>query len=198
MRASDRYYFLPAILFSFILSGCVVRTYTVTKDRPDQVLESGNRGYLKGAQPAGEEKERKVTRTTNVMEIEFHSPIKFDKKSRVKGGKKKTKEVVPEVIEEEAAPGNRGYVTESETPQIIEPTETIFEKYTVQKDDTLQKISGKFYGTTKKWNKVYQANKDALKDPDRLYAGQVLNIPVESSGKAKQEQKPEPVKENLK
>jgi nucleoid-associated protein YgaU len=50
----------------------------------------------------------------------------------------------------------------------------------VQKDETLQKISHKFFGTTKKWTKIYELNKDTLKSPNKLYPGQVINIPVES------------------
>ncbi|MDD2680209.1 MAG: LysM peptidoglycan-binding domain-containing protein, partial [Candidatus Omnitrophica bacterium] len=53
------------------------------------------------------------------------------------------------------------------------------QKYTVGKNDTLQKISKKFYGTTKKWTKIYEANKDVLSGPDKVYPGQELNIPQE-------------------
>ncbi|PIQ88790.1 MAG: hypothetical protein COV72_06520 [Candidatus Omnitrophica bacterium CG11_big_fil_rev_8_21_14_0_20_42_13] len=52
-----------------------------------------------------------------------------------------------------------------------------FKEYTVEKNDTLQKISQKFYGTTKKWKKIYDANTDTLKSPDKVYPGQKLNIP---------------------
>jgi nucleoid-associated protein YgaU len=52
-------------------------------------------------------------------------------------------------------------------------------RYTVSKEDTLQKISLKFYGTTKKWGKIYNANKETLKAADRIYPGQTLNIPIE-------------------
>ena len=49
--------------------------------------------------------------------------------------------------------------------------------YTVRKADTLQKISLQFYGTTKKWPLLYQANQDKLKGPDKIKPGQVLVIP---------------------
>ena len=52
-----------------------------------------------------------------------------------------------------------------------------FEQYSVGKNDTLQKISKKFYNTTKKWPKIYEANKDILRTPDKLYPGQTLKIP---------------------
>lgn len=49
--------------------------------------------------------------------------------------------------------------------------------YVVEKGDTLQKISEKMYGTTKRWKKIYEANKDALKSPDMIKVGQRLVIP---------------------
>ena len=35
--------------------------------------------------------------------------------------------------------------------------------YTIRKGDTLSKISKRFYGTTKKWKKIYKKNKKVLK-----------------------------------
>ncbi|MBI3322737.1 MAG: LysM peptidoglycan-binding domain-containing protein [Candidatus Omnitrophica bacterium] len=49
--------------------------------------------------------------------------------------------------------------------------------YTVQKGDTLQKIASKFYGTSKPWRKIYEANQASLKSPDSIYPGQKLVIP---------------------
>jgi nucleoid-associated protein YgaU len=49
--------------------------------------------------------------------------------------------------------------------------------YTVKKGDTLQKISQKFYGTTKKWRQIYEANRKVVKDPDKLTVGTKLTIP---------------------
>ncbi|NLE61306.1 MAG: LysM peptidoglycan-binding domain-containing protein [Planctomycetes bacterium] len=49
--------------------------------------------------------------------------------------------------------------------------------YVIQKGDTLQKISDKFYGTTKKFDKIYQANTDVLKDKNSLKVGTKIKIP---------------------
>lgn len=174
----DNRLYLLGLLFIFVLSGCVVRTYPLTKERIDQDLTTGNRGYLQGQVPTGEMKERKTTRTTQAIEIELHPPIKFEKmpKEKIEG------KISSQATEDKEARGNRGYITQSVTPEIAEPeaiTGPSFEKYTVQKNDTLQKISQKFYGTTKKWAKVYEANKDVLKGPNKIYPGQVINIPLE-------------------
>jgi len=50
--------------------------------------------------------------------------------------------------------------------------------YTVQKGDTLEKIAKKVYGDTKRWPKIYKANREAIKNPNKLYPGQRLTIPA--------------------
>ena len=50
--------------------------------------------------------------------------------------------------------------------------------YVVRKGDTLQKISNKYYGTTKKWRRIYKANlKTLAKGPDKIQPGMKLVIP---------------------
>jgi nucleoid-associated protein YgaU len=50
--------------------------------------------------------------------------------------------------------------------------------YTVQAGDTLSKIAREFYGDAKQYMKIFEANRDQLKDPDQIRAGQKLNIPA--------------------
>ena len=52
--------------------------------------------------------------------------------------------------------------------------------YTVKSGDTLSKISKEFYGEANKYNQIFEANKPMLKDPDKIYPGQVLRIPPEA------------------
>ncbi len=172
MKRQDLFLLSGAVIFAFVLAGCVVRSYPVTKDRIDQDL-TGNRGYIQGQAPAEEVKERKSTRTTQVVEIELHSPLRFEKAPKPT----KIETTSPMLENEEQTSGNKGYITSSVSPEIAEPYAT--EKYTVQKGDTLQKISKKYYGTTKKWKRIYEANKDTMKGPNKIYRGQVINVPVE-------------------
>lgn len=169
---------------ALVLSGCVVRTYEMTRDRVDQDVTVGNRGYLMGNVPAstGEEVQRPTTRTTRVVEMELSSPIKF-KKGRAKG--KVSGQASEAVYESSEEYGNKGYITESVPSESAEP-QMASEKYTVQKGDTLQKISQKYYGTTKNWYKIYKLNKDMVKGFDKIYPGQVINIPVEGLKETKE------------
>ena len=49
--------------------------------------------------------------------------------------------------------------------------------YVIKKGDTLQTISDKFYGTTRKYDKLYQANKNVIKNKDQLKVGTKITIP---------------------
>ncbi|MBU0525779.1 MAG: peptidoglycan-binding protein LysM [Gammaproteobacteria bacterium] len=48
---------------------------------------------------------------------------------------------------------------------------------TVVKGDTLSAISLRVYGDANKYQKIFDANKPMLKNPDKIYPGQTLRIP---------------------
>jgi len=56
---------------------------------------------------------------------------------------------------------------------------TTLVEYTVEKNDTLQKISKKFYDSYSQWPKIYEVNRDVLKNPDSIKPGIVIKIPLE-------------------
>lgn len=58
----------------------------------------------------------------------------------------------------------------------INAPEAAANTYTVQSGDSLSKIGSK-YGVG--WQKIYEANRDKLDDPDKIYPGQELTIPQE-------------------
>jgi nucleoid-associated protein YgaU len=49
--------------------------------------------------------------------------------------------------------------------------------YTVRSGDTLSKIAKAQYGDANKYPTIFEANRPMLKDPDKIYPGQVLRIP---------------------
>ena len=49
--------------------------------------------------------------------------------------------------------------------------------YTVKAGDTLSKISKQFYGDANEYLRIFNANRNLLKDPDKIQPGQVLTIP---------------------
>ncbi|MDR1723044.1 MAG: LysM peptidoglycan-binding domain-containing protein [Tannerella sp.] len=57
--------------------------------------------------------------------------------------------------------------------EVIEGQEEIYE---IRKGDNLSKIAKKYPGMT--WQKIYEANKDKIKDPNLIYPGQKILIPL--------------------
>ena len=49
--------------------------------------------------------------------------------------------------------------------------------YVVVSGDSLSKIAQREYGDGNDWNRIYEANRDKLKDPDKIFPGQKLVIP---------------------
>jgi nucleoid-associated protein YgaU len=58
-----------------------------------------------------------------------------------------------------------------------EEAEVVAVMYTVKKGDTLSAIAKAHYGSANKYPVIFEANKPMLKDPDKIYPGQVLRIP---------------------
>jgi LysM repeat protein len=158
------------LLCLLLMSGCLVRTYTVEKPRVD-TDRSGNQGYLSG-EPTGEEEQGKKklsdTRKVSVWELELgwgkpkvvHEGVKTEDEMYMRDEYGTEELVMVESVTDEGVAGR-------------------YQNYKVQKNDTLQKISYKFYGTTRKWMKIFEANKDKLKTPDKIFPGMTIRIPVE-------------------
>ncbi len=51
------------------------------------------------------------------------------------------------------------------------------ESYTVAQGDHLMKIAQDKYGDESKWNVIFEANKETIKEPTKIYPGQVIVIP---------------------
>jgi nucleoid-associated protein YgaU len=51
------------------------------------------------------------------------------------------------------------------------------ETYTVKSGDTLSRISKQFYGDANEYMRIFYANRDKLKDPDKIQVGQQLVVP---------------------
>lgn len=75
----------------------------------------------------------------------------------------------------------------TETPEVTEVPEVADTEdessedstYVVQKGDNLWKIAVKLFGDAGKWKKIYEWNKDTIKNPNLIYIGQELRIAAE-------------------
>ena len=137
-------------------SGINIKTYAQDRPRVDQDISGmDNAGYIGGSMQSSTLAERKKTRKVYVMEV-----------SKGAGN-------IKPIEDEEISPG----ASKDQTAGAAK-TEHLVE-YTVEKDDTLQKISQKFYNSYSKWTRIYEANKPVIPNPDRIKPGTVLQIPVD-------------------
>lgn len=76
--------------------------------------------------------------------------------------------------------GSGSTLGEKKEPEIVLPPadatrpSTVYE---VKSGDSLSKIAQRHYGNANEWRKIYEANRDKIKDPDLIYPGQKLTIP---------------------
>jgi len=63
-------------------------------------------------------------------------------------------------------------------PKPEEPEEKA-EIYEIVSGDTLGGIAKRYYGNASKYTKIFEANKDIISDPNKIYPGQKIRIPLE-------------------
>ena len=51
------------------------------------------------------------------------------------------------------------------------------EYYTIKRGDTLSAIAKHYYGHAMEYKKIFEANREVIKDPDKIYPGQKIFIP---------------------
>lgn len=106
---------------------------------------------LKITEKAGEEGDKYVSFSL----IEYKPHAKREAKKENKNSKSNLSD---QIKEDNSNPKNKG-------------------TYTIQKGDTLWGIAKKYYGNGAKYTKIYEANKDKIKNPSLIYSGQRLTIP---------------------
>ena len=89
--------------------------------------------------------------------------------------------IKPLAAEEKAKPVAKQIPASTEkavaTSGSAKTTKPTAQEYTVKLGDTLSKLAERFYNSSYKWERIYEANKDILKNPNYIYIGQKLMIP---------------------
>ena len=58
------------------------------------------------------------------------------------------------------------------------PIEAKIEYYVVESGDTLGKIAKRYYGNAMDYPRIFEANREIIHDPDKIFVGQKIRIPV--------------------
>lgn len=75
--------------------------------------------------------------------------------------------------------GNVQGVKQVSADQMRAPPQTAkIDYYVIQKGDTLSAIAKKFLGNANDYTKLFEANREVIKDPDLIYPGQKIRIPL--------------------
>ena len=114
--------------------------------------------------------------------LHFHGTVKSeDEKNRIWNAIKTVpewqKEVMADIRVKAGAQPQQGGAPSQSIPQPT-PAKASMKTYTVKSGDTLSKISKQFYGDANSYMRIFDANKDQLKDPNVIKPGQVLKIPA--------------------
>jgi nucleoid-associated protein YgaU len=83
-------------------------------------------------------------------------------------------------VEEKAKPTAKQVPSPVEKPQLPKAASTVkpaAEEYIIKQGDTLSKLAERFYNSVNKWEKIYEANRDSVKNPHYIFIGQKIVIP---------------------
>jgi nucleoid-associated protein YgaU len=64
-------------------------------------------------------------------------------------------------------------------PPKPEKPEPKFEIYEIVRGDTLGAVAKRYYGSAGKYMKIFEANKSIIENPDKIYPGQKIRIPLD-------------------
>ena len=81
--------------------------------------------------------------------------------------------------EEEAAHSVQADAAGSAAPVDAPATEgeVSTEFYVIESGDTLSKIAKRVYGDAMQYTKIFEANREVIEDPDKIFVGQKIRIP---------------------
>ncbi len=91
--------------------------------------------------------------------------------------------VIPSITDEQRAAAG---LPEKKAPASREPVAEAAEAapaaaesrfYVIQKGDTLYGIAKEFYGNGMKYKQLFEANREVIEDPDKIYPGQKIRVP---------------------
>ncbi len=101
--------------------------------------------------------------------------VTFDDGVVTVGGKAPTQEEREKIV---LVLGNTQGVARVDDQLVVAAVEPEAALYTVKSGDSLSKIAKAHYGDAMKYPVIFEANKPMLKNPDKIYPGQVLRIPA--------------------
>ena len=138
----------------------------------DFVINQGKKLFGAGDDPADKIKQEIEAANPGVKNLD----VKFkDGQVQLSGDA-----ITPEAMEKAVLlAGNVQGVEKVSADQLKAPPQTgQVEYYTIQAGDNLSSIAKKFLGNASAYPKIFEANREVIKDPDKIYVGQKIRIPL--------------------
>lgn len=164
-------------LFSFIKdAGAKLFGGKTSAEKAAEEAEEKATEHLEAIAAKKEKDEAAIKETINDLELHVENlHVSLEGETAIISGKahdQATKEKVVLLV------GNTHGIAMVDDRMDVEHKEPEAKFHTVVKGDTLGKIAKEHYGNAMKYPVIFEANKPMLKDPDLIYPGQVLRIPV--------------------
>ncbi|MBI2365249.1 MAG: LysM peptidoglycan-binding domain-containing protein [Deltaproteobacteria bacterium] len=89
-------------------------------------------------------------------------------------------------VEEKVKPTAKQPPAATEKPAVPKVASTVkpaAEEYIIKQGDTLSKLAERFYNSMNKWPKIYEANRDSVKNPNYIFVGQKIVIPPDEQAR---------------
>ena len=76
--------------------------------------------------------------------------------------------------------GNVRGVSEVKVGNLKSPAQEVkVEYYVIEKGDSLSALAQKYYGNAMDYPRIFEANREVIKDPDLIFVGQKIRIPLD-------------------
>ena len=163
-------------LFSFIKDAGAKIFGIDKKDAEAKEKAAASANTIAEEQNAEETGARKLEQTLKDLQLDVENlKVTIDDDMATVSGKahdQSTKEKVVLVI------GNTSGIASVDDQMSVDHAEPEAQFHTVIKGETLGKIAKQHYGKAMKYPLIFDANKPMLSNPDKIYPGQVLRIPI--------------------
>lgn len=138
----------------------------------DFVKDYGKSLFSSEADAAGKIKAEIEAQNPGVENLE----VAFDKGVVALSGAAKSAEAKEKTV---LLAGNVKDVVKVEADALSAPEQAEkVEYYVIEKGDSLSKIAKTYYGNAKDYPKIFEANREVIKDADLIYPGQKIRIPL--------------------
>ncbi|HEV7241069.1 MAG TPA: LysM peptidoglycan-binding domain-containing protein [Thermoanaerobaculia bacterium] len=138
-----------------------------------QAAIEGVRGKFPGSQIHAQVEDEVVTLTGRAPDLETKARIMAAFNDAVE-----TKNTINKIAIEQPTPQAAGAAPAGAKPAAAAPAAAEARVHTVVSGDTLSGLAKKYYGDASKYNRIFEANRDQLNDPDKIKVGQKLKIPT--------------------